>query len=173
MIKIVFATVGDTPRLWRRLVREFNRQHRGAIRVRLWFRDWNIAFYLDELRRMFRHGGNEIDVITGDVIWPAEFATVSGIGGIEDLSDRFPPRERRQFLDATIKANTYDGRIWGVPLFTDVGLLYYRKDLLDLSGFFCPPKTWDELKQMALQVKQASGIRYGYVFPAAEYEGGV
>jgi multiple sugar transport system substrate-binding protein len=173
MIKIIFSTVGDPPPIWRRFVREFNRQHRGTIRVRLWFRNWNIDFYLDELRRMFRRGGSEIDVITGDVIWSAEFATIPGPGGIEDFSDRFLPRERRQFLDATIEANTYDGRIWAVPSFTDVGLLYYRKDLLDLSGFFCPPKTWDQLKQMALQVKKDSRIRYGFVFPGAEYEGGV
>lgn len=52
-----------------------------------------------------------------------------------------------------------------MPWLTDVGLLYYRKDLLDQSGFFSPLQSWDQLKQMALQVKQASGFQHGYVFP--------
>jgi trehalose/maltose transport system substrate-binding protein len=152
MTDIVFSMVGDTPRFLQVLVREFNWQQRGNIRVRLRFVDWNVADYLTELRQMFEGGGSDIDVIVGDVIWPAEFATVPGIGGIADLSDRFPQSERQRFLDAPIEANTYDGRFWGVPLYSDVGLVYYRKDLLDLSGFFGPPQTWDELKRIALRV---------------------
>ncbi len=60
-----------------------------------------------------------------------------------------------------------------MPWFTDTGLLYYREDLLEENGFDGPPKTWDELKEMALRVKQDSGTRYGYVLQGANYEGGV
>jgi len=81
--------------------------------------------------------------------------------------------ERDKFLDAPIEANTYQGKNWGVPWFTDVGLLFYRKDLLDASGFSSSPKTWDELKLIASRVKQASGIQDGLVFQGADYEGGV
>jgi len=81
--------------------------------------------------------------------------------------------EQDKFLDAPIEANTYQGKIWGVPWFTDVGLLYYRKDLLDQSGFPGPPETWDELKRIALKVKQDSGLQQGYVFQGVNYEGGV
>jgi multiple sugar transport system substrate-binding protein len=126
--------------------------------------------YHQRLRRMFRRGGAGIDVIAGDIIWPAEFASK---GWIADLSDRFPQVEQDKFLDAPIEANTYQGKIWGVPWFTDVGLLYYRKDLLDQSGFPDPPETWDELKTIALQVKQDHGLQHGYVFQGADYEGGV
>jgi multiple sugar transport system substrate-binding protein len=168
MTDIVYSMVGDTPRLWQGLLRDFNRQHRGNIRVRLRFVDWNVADYLTELREMFEGGGSDIDVIVGDVIWPAEFADN---GWIEDLSDRFA--ETDAFLPGPMQANTYDDKVWGVPLYSDVGLLYYRKDLLDLSGFFGPPQTWDQLKRIALQVKQDSGIQYGYVFPGAEDDSGV
>ena len=34
-----------------------------------------------------------------------------------------------------MQANTYDGKVWGVPWYTDAGLLYYRQDLLEKSGF--------------------------------------
>ena len=126
--------------------------------------------YLERLRTMFRRGGAGIDVIAGDIIWPAEFASKSWIS---DLSGRFPQAQRNKFLDAPIEANTYDGKIWGVPWYTDVGLLFYRKDLLDQSGFPDPPETWDELKRIALKVKQDHGLQHGYVFQGADYEGGV
>jgi multiple sugar transport system substrate-binding protein len=152
------------------LVDEFNQQHPG-IRVKYREMPADTDRYHDRLRRMFDSGASgRIDVIGGDVIWPAEFASK---GWIADLSGRFPQLEQDKFRDAPIEANTYQGKVWGVPWYTDVGLLYYRSDLLEQSGFSGPPQTWDELKQMAQKVKQDSGIQHGYVFQGAQYEGGV
>jgi multiple sugar transport system substrate-binding protein len=151
------------------LVDDFNQQHPAINVIYQETTAQTSDDYLEELRTMFGGVGRRIDVIGGDVIWPAEFASN---GWIADLSGRFPQGEQNEFLDATIKANTYDDKIWGVPWFTDVGLLYYRKDLLDQAGEVAP-KTWDELKRIALRVKQASGVQHGYVFQGAEYEGGV
>jgi multiple sugar transport system substrate-binding protein len=178
MIEIVFFLTWPGQRPWRRVVEEFNRQHRDQIRVR--YRIFPYRKYHDKLQEMFEGDhdddddndddddddrGRRFDVIGGDVAWTAEFASK---GWIADLSGRFPLPERQQFLPATIQANTYQGKVWGVPWITDAGLLYYRKDLLAN-----PPQTWNELKQKALQVKQASGLQHGYVFQGAEYEGGV
>ena len=55
-----------------------------------------------------------------------------------------PRAEQKQFLDAPIAANRYRGQIFGVPLFIDAGLLYYRKDLLEKYRI-APPRTWPEL----------------------------
>ena len=84
---------------------------------------------------MFNGTGRRIDVIGGDVIWPAEFATK---GWIVDLSSRFFQSERQQFLPGTVQANTFQGNVYGVPWFTAVGVLFYRKDLLDRSGLPAP-----------------------------------
>jgi multiple sugar transport system substrate-binding protein len=152
------------------LVNEFNQQH-PAIRVKYREMPAETALYHTKLRTMFMTGSGRIDVIGGDVIWPAEFASN---GWIADLSGRFSQVERDKFLDAPIKANTYQGTIWGVPWYTEVGLLYYRKDLLDASGFSSSPKTWEELKRIASRVvKQDSLIQDGFVFQGADYEGGV
>jgi multiple sugar transport system substrate-binding protein len=51
-------------------------------------------------------------------------------------------------------------------------LLFYRKDKLAQSGFTAPPATWEELARMARKVMRDTGIRYGFVFQGAEYEGG-
>ena len=66
-----------------------------------------------------------------------------------------------------------EARIYGVPHVLDAGMLYYRKDLLEESGYSEPPKTWEELKEMAGKVVRDRGTRYGYVFQGADYEGGV
>jgi multiple sugar transport system substrate-binding protein len=141
MPDIVFSFGPEETGIVQTLVDAFNQQH-PAINVTYEEMPADTGRYRERLRTMFRRGGAGIDVIAGDVIWPAEFASK---GWISDLSGRFPQVERDKFLDEPIKANTRQGKIWGVPWYTDVGLLYYRKDLLDQSGFPNPPETWDEL----------------------------
>jgi len=169
MPDIVFSFGPDDTGTVKTLVDEFNQQN-PAINVTYKRMPSETDVYHDRLRTMFRRGGAGIDVIAGDIIWPAEFASK---GWIDDLSGRFPQAEQNKFLDEPIEANTYQGKIWGVPWFTDVGLLYYRKDLLDQSGFPDPPETWDKLKRIALKVKQDHDLQHGYVFQGADYEGGV
>ncbi len=103
------------------------------------------------------------------MIWPAQFAAN---GWIADVSDRFPESERSNFLDGPIQSLIYEDKIYGVPWFTDAGMLYYRSDLLDKSGFSGPPKTWEELKEQAMKVVRDQGVKYGFLFQGAEYEGG-
>ena len=124
--------------------------------------------YFDKLRTQFQAGGGDIDVIVGDVIWPAQFAAN---GWISDVTDRFTDAD--EFLPGPMQSATYEGKVYGVPWYTDAGLLYYRKDLLEKAGYSGPPATWDELREMANKIKQDEGIKNGFVFQGAEYEGGV
>jgi len=123
--------------------------------------------YFDKLRTEFQAGTGAIDVIAGDVIWPAQFAAS---GYITDLSDKFTNPE--DYLDGPIQANTYQGKLYGVPFFTDAGMLYYRKDLLEKSGIKEAPTTYSDLYEMAEQVQNENNLRFGYVFQGANYEGG-
>ena len=76
-------------------------------------------------------------MIGGDVVWPAQLAAN---GWILDLSDLFTEDLRSDFVNAAIQSVTYQGKIWGVPWFTDAGLLWYRKDLGEDSGFSEAPR---------------------------------
>ena len=60
-----------------------------------------------------------------------------------------------------------------MPWYEDAGLLYSRSDLLEQAGYSEPPKTWDELKEMALKTAQDTGTPNGFVFQGKNYEGGV
>ena len=152
------------------LIKKFNERHKDGFQVTVRVMPNDYGEYFEKLKTEFQVGGGGIDVIVGDTIWMADFAANDWIS---DLSGRFSAEDRSAFVDGTIQSFTYGGRIYGVPRVLDAGMLYYRKDLLEESGYAEPPKTWDELKEMAGKVSRDRGTRYGYVFQGADYEGGV
>jgi multiple sugar transport system substrate-binding protein len=166
---VVFAMGTDTSGTLDDLVDKFNEQNKGNFQVRYRQMPSDTGQYFDQLRTELQAGASEIDVIGGDVIWPAQFAAN---GWILDVSDRFPQSERAQFLPAPVDSLVYEGAIYGVPWFTDAGMLYYRSDLLEKAGFSAPPETWAELEEMALNTAQDTGTQDGFVFQGADYEGG-
>jgi multiple sugar transport system substrate-binding protein len=169
-VGLTFSFFPDRTGSVQELIDEFNSQNEGQIQVTYREMPADSGQHFDQLRTELQAGSGDIDVIGGDVIWPAQFAVN---GWIVDLSDRFPERERNQFLPAPIEANTYQGKIYGVPWYTDAGMLYYRSDLLEESGFSEPPRTYDQLKDIARRVQQDSRTENGIVFQGANYEGGV
>jgi multiple sugar transport system substrate-binding protein len=168
--EIVFTSSPDDTETAKRLIEKFNRANEGRYKVVLREGNADTGQRFDQIRTEFQAGGENIDIILGDVIWTAQLAAN---GWIEDLSDRFDEAMREDFLPGSVEAITYEGKPYGVPWFTDTGLLYYRRDLLEKSGFDGPPTTWDELKQMAETVRNDAGTRFGFVFQGANYEGGV
>jgi multiple sugar transport system substrate-binding protein len=151
-----------------KLIDKFNQQN-NDIKVTWRKMPSDTNQYFDQLRTQFQAQDGSLTLIGGDVIWPAQFAANSYI---IDLSDRFTESMRSKFLQGPVESNTYEDKVFGVPWFTDAGLLYYRKDLLENAGFSGPPATWDELKEQAQQIMQDEGTKFGFVFQGAEYEGG-
>jgi multiple sugar transport system substrate-binding protein len=153
-----------------KLISQFNEKNKGEYKVI--FREGNTdtGERLNKLRTQMQAGGEELDIILGDVIWTAELAES---GWISDLSDRFPESQQQAILPGSVQAIIYNGKPYGMPWYTDTGLLYYRKDLLEKSGYDGPPKTWNELKQMTGKVRSESDIKFGFLFQGAQYEGGV
>ena len=151
-----------------KLIDQFNKQSKD-VKAKWRVMPSDTGQYFDQLRTQFQAQDGSLTLIGGDVIWPAQFAANSYI---IDLSDRFTKSMQSKFLQGPVESNTYEGKVYGVPWFTDAGLLYYRKDLLEKSGFSGPPTTWDELKEQANTIKQDQGTKFGYVFQGAEYEGG-
>jgi multiple sugar transport system substrate-binding protein len=168
--EIYFTSAPDESGTTEKLIDMFNDKNKGKYKVIFHQGNADTGQRFDKLRTQMQAGGEDLDVILGDVIWTAQLAES---GWISDLSDRFTESQRKEFLPGSVEAITYKGKAFGMPWFTDTGLLYYRKDLLQESGFDGPPKTWDELKQMTRKVRENAGLKYGFVFQGAAYEGGV
>ena len=168
--ELYFTASPDTSGTIQKLISEFNDKNKGEYRVVFLEGNTDTGQRLDKLRTQFQAGGEDLDVILGDVIWTAELAASDWVS---DLSDRFPESTRQEFLPGSVEAITYEGKAYAMPWYTDTGLLYYRKDLLKKSGYDGPPKTWDELKQMTRKVLGESDTRLGFVFQGDQYEGGV
>jgi multiple sugar transport system substrate-binding protein len=101
------------------------------------------------------------DVLQLDVVWAPEFAAA---GWILDL-DRFRP-DVGDFFPATLTANRWNGALYALPWFVDVGMLYWRTDVMDR-----PPMDLDQLRDLAARGMREHGIPYGFVWQGARYEG--
>lgn len=111
----------------------------------------------------------DIDVFQVDVVWPGILAR-----DLVDLAEAAGPRAA-EHLPVMLKSATIDGRLVALPWFADVGLLYYRKDLLEAAGRPVP-RSWSELAETARLVQaqqRAAGNAgfWGYVWQGRAYEG--
>lgn len=120
-------------------------------------------------QQILASGTSDIDVFQIDVIWP-------GILGNHfiDLKPYSKGAEADHFKPI-IDNNTVGGRLVAIPWFTDAGVLFYRKDLLEKYGASAPA-TWQELTATAAKVqegerKAGNDKFWGYVFQGKAYEG--
>ena len=79
------------------------------------------------------------DVLQLDVIWMSEFAAAGWILPLDDVEAGVD-----DFLPAALAAARWKGKLYALPWFVDVGLLYWRTDLLDRA-----PRSLAELREMA------------------------
>ncbi len=120
-------------------------------------------------RQMFAAKSTDLDVLNVDVVWP---------GIIKDhLLDLkpFTKGAEKDHFPAIVANNTVGGKLLAMPWFTDAGVLYYRKDLLEKHGEK-PPTTWAQLTATAQKVmdaerKAGNADMQGFVFQAKAYEG--
>jgi trehalose/maltose transport system substrate-binding protein len=120
-------------------------------------------------RQMFAAQSTDLDVINVDVVWP---------GVIKDhLVDlkKYSKGAEAEHFPAIVANNTVDGKLLAMPWFTDAGLLFYRKDLLEKYKLQAPT-TWEELAAAAKTIQEGERKAgapdfQGFVFQGKAYEG--
>jgi multiple sugar transport system substrate-binding protein len=150
------------------LLRDFERRHPGVRVVNEplpWTADVQHQFYVINLEG--RSAG--FDVLMLDVIWVPEFARA---GWLLDLSERWTRADRNEHFPAMVTAATLDGRVWAVPWVMNVGLLYYRQDLLGRHRLQAP-RSYEELAAQARTVMASAGDERlsGFLWQGKQYEG--
>ena len=109
------------------------------------------------------------DVYGIDVIWPGILNEY-----FIDLKPYFANEISLQFPEIAV-SYTVDKKLVAMPYRADVGLLFYRTDLLRQYGYREPPRTWDELEMMAARIQageRAKGKKqfWGFVWQGAADE---
>jgi trehalose/maltose transport system substrate-binding protein len=120
-------------------------------------------------RELLGTGASGPDVYSIDVIWPGMLSEY-----FVDLKPYFPHEVSLQF-PALAGAYTVDNKLVAMAYRADIGLLYYRTDLLRQYGYREPPGTWDELENMAARIQageRAKGKKqfWGFVWQGAADE---
>src|SRR5215470_3006743 len=91
-------------------------------------------------------GGGDFDVVQMDTVWTARFAAA---GWVEDLTSRITEALKQDVPPEALDAMTYNGKLYGMPLFNSAKHLFYNAQLLKEAGFDHPPATLDEFVAQA------------------------
>jgi multiple sugar transport system substrate-binding protein len=158
---VVWQTENDNSGTYPAIVDTYNKTNKDNVHV-VWHNGPSdtstlITLYDNSLRAR----SASFDVYNIDVVWPAQF---SSNGWTLDLSSRWPASDRANYLPGPIKSCTYNGMVVAAPMRTDLGILYYRTDIIST-----PPTTFEQLTTMAKS--SLSKVKIGYAWQGAQYEG--
>jgi len=179
----VFRTVGPPTRVFfadnispthQRAIDLFNERHRGRIEVvpvNLPFEKFTTNERKELLARSLRSRSEKLDVFAVDLIWVPRFAKWS-----EPLDQYFSPDDRNRLLSFALQSCIYQDAFVAAPLYIDIGLMYYRRDLVAklpdapaIQRALREGISWDEMLRLR------SRLRYGthpfYLFQGKDYEG--
>jgi arabinogalactan oligomer/maltooligosaccharide transport system substrate-binding protein len=95
------------------------------------------------------------DVIRSEVAWTSQFAS---LGYLQPLDGTRAVDAQEDFLPGPLSSTKYQDKTYAVPQVTDTLALIYNKRLLKEAGHEEAPKTVEELKQVALDVKAKTGV---------------
>jgi len=112
-------------------------------------------------------GDSPYDIVNMDIIWAPKFAAA---GWLLDLTERMSTEELAQFSPKDIAGGIYEGKLYRIPMRSDVGMLYYRADLLKKAGLK-PPESFPDLVKIFQTLKQQGKVQWGYLWQGKQYEG--
>jgi multiple sugar transport system substrate-binding protein len=118
--------------------------------------------------------GQAPDIISFD---NPDFALFSSRGAMLDITDRVAASsviKTDSYYEGPLNSVTWDGRLFGLPKYTDTIGLFYNKDMFRAKGLDPedPPSTWDELLEAARKLNDPAAGVYGITFSARGNEEG-
>lgn len=127
----------------------------------------------DQILNSLSSKSGEYDVISMDVVWAGEFAAAGYLepldSFIKDLG--WKPTD---FNAGSMASGKYKGKNYVLPYFSDLGFLYYRKDIVakeDAEKLESGDYTLEDLLAMAEKYAGQGGTKYGHVYQSKQYEG--
>lgn len=185
-ITLCFAVPDGEITDWGQLTEKFNDDNKGKIKIKL-----HPASDTKKLKTLYlnslikdenTHNSNgqcddntKYDLVYTDIIWLPEFADKKYL---LPLDKHFKKEELEDFLKTEIEHGKYppqkdpsktndQTQLYRIPFRTDVGVLYYNKELL---GNEKVPTTFEDLLDIAIKIKakKESKIQFQYLWQADE-----
>lgn len=127
----------------------------------------------DQLLNSLSSGSGEYDVISMDVVWAGEFA---GAGYLEPIDMMMSEADisKEQLNSGSMDSGYYAGKQYTLPYFPDLGLLYYRADIVseeDATKLENGEYSYEDLYAMAENYTGEAETKYGFLYQSKQYEG--
>ena len=152
----------------------FNKRNKGSIKVEtinLSFEKFSTNERKELLARYLRSKNNRIDIFSVDQIWVPRFAK----WGVP-LKNIIDASEINNIIPQALETCIYNDSLVAVPLYIDIGLMFYRDDLLkqlpDYDRLVETLKnsiTWEEFIELSKRFSNKPNPFY--IFQADDYEG--
>ena len=127
----------------------------------------------EQILTSMQAGSSDYDVLSMDVVWAGEFAAAGYIAPIDQLMQA-DGLKVSQFNAGSMTAGNYSAKQYTLPFFPDLGLLYFRKDIVsteDAAKLVAGDYTYADLQAMAEKYMGQGGTTDGIVLQAKLYEG--
>ncbi|WP_290663366.1 extracellular solute-binding protein [Ignavibacterium sp.] len=157
-----------------KIIDQFNKKYEGQIKVEtinLPFEKFSTNERKELLARYLRSKSNRIDIFSVDIIWVPRFAKWS-----MPLNTLIDTQKVINLLPFALKSCIYNDKLYALPLYIDIAVMYYRDDLLrklsdyqEITDELATSITWERFFE--LQNKLKSPVNNFYIFQADDYEG--
>jgi multiple sugar transport system substrate-binding protein len=170
--KIYFAD--NISPAYQKVIDRFNEKYKGKIRVEsidLPFSKFSTNERKELFARYLRSKSDQIDIFSVDQINVTRFAK-----WCEPLDRSFSPAEKQDILQYALRSCSVDDSLVAIPLFIDVGMMYYRRDYIRrlpnadaIEAQLQRSITWKEFISLGRQLR-ALRVPF-YIYQADQYEG--
>jgi multiple sugar transport system substrate-binding protein len=169
---IKFAAQADSTPATKKLIDSFNISQK-KYKVE-WTQMTNDSAQMhDQLLTSLSSGSSNYDVISMDVVWAGEFAGAGYLQPI-DVQLNKDGLNKADFNQGSMSSGSFEGKQYTLPFFPDLGILYYRKDIVsqaDAAKLDSGSYTYNDLYNMSQTYSGKNGTKYGLVYQSKQYEG--
>jgi multiple sugar transport system substrate-binding protein len=144
------------------LVAAFNREHRD-LRIAVTRGPLETEALSDLAISSLLLGDTPYDLLLMDVTWTPKYAAA---GWLEPLETILGDDALAGMAPGAQLGNAFAGHLWRLPLLADMGLIYWRTDLMER-----PPRNLEDLRATASDLQGRGVVPWGYVWQGRQYEG--
>ena len=144
------------------LVAAFNRTHR-EVQIAVTRGPLDTEALSDLAISSLLLGDTPYDLLLMDVTWTPKYAAA---GWLEPLEPLLGDQAMDGMAAGAQLGNAFGGHLWRLPLLADMGLIYWRTDLMAQ-----PPANLQELAATAADLQAKGAVSWGYVWQGRQYEG--